>query len=178
MNHDKKRFSSTAQASACLAAIALLLSACSSDPAASGGTGGDDAGTGEPPAVNVGKIIPAGESCTESHTLCVGIHIPETLEGEPTLLRMTLYKSIPPTTPPDGIAGLFPEPALSAGDDAHLSLSDSNQSGDFFVVGALFMPGGGNVIPVDGVDYFAFSSKPYHLDGTALNIDETLTFQK
>jgi hypothetical protein len=132
---------------------------------------GSDAGA-------IGQIVADGVPCTEAHTICIDARMPDALEGAPTLLRITLYKSIPPTTPPDGVAGMFDAPPVSSGEGIRMKLSDGNLTGDYFVVGALYMPGGGTVIPVTGVDYASFSSRAYHLDGAVLDITEILTFQK
>jgi hypothetical protein len=38
----------------------------------------------------------------------------------------------------------------------------------------VYMPGGGDIIAVDNLDYTAEATQTYHFDGTALNVAEVL----
>jgi len=104
-------------------------------------------------------------------SLVTTISLPDGFSGNITRLMVTLAASLPVTGPPaavladisnedgdgDGIGDV--DRILSPDDDLILAFDDVGLSGNYHVVVALYMEGGGVFQPVPGVDYMAASAQ-------------------
>lgn len=157
-------------------AAAAVLVACggsdSTDPEGTGGTGGT--GGGPPTPAEVGTFSTTPETCTEPRTICMQMQVPSTMDGTPDRLLFDIFDS--PGRPnhlPNGYAGYFTAPELTAGQQLYFQLSDGDLQGDYWMWVIMYMEGGGYGAPLNGVDYIMRSEPaPLRLDGTPLNIDE------
>ena len=103
--------------------------------------------------------------------LVATISLPDNFSGQMTKLLVTLANSVPVTGMPvailatidnmdkdgDGVGDL--DQILSPSRDLVLALPDVGVTGDYHVVVALYMQGGGQFQPVPGTDYMANSQK-------------------
>jgi hypothetical protein len=159
---------------------ALLLSAalaggCGSGSGVVARNDADDTTT--PDAAPIGTIVRGtSQPCTEPHSICVNAKIPASMTGQPNKLQIDLYSEIPPTHPPEGVPIAVPTPELQAGETVQLRMTDLGMTGSYYLLGLLFMPGGGSSFPVAGVDYIGDTSVAYPFTGEALNLPETLNF--
>jgi hypothetical protein len=159
-------------------ALAVCLPACAQsedDPAVGGaGTGGTQ---GNPsPQADVGTMLTTTTTCSEPNTICMNLHVPSTMEGQPTRLMFDIYDS--PGTPnhlPNGYAGVFTAPSMTAGAQLYFELSDAGLQGDYWMFAIMYMEGGGYGAPVNGVDYIMHSPPAaLHLDGSPINVAEPI----
>jgi hypothetical protein len=168
--------------SLCAAIVAVAVSACgtTSDPAGGAGSGAagssvaDSGGMPEAAAPeDVGTMHPTATTCTKPHSICVDIKMPDTVDSTPVRLDFDIYDSPgAPAHPPNGYAGIFHSPTVTAGQTVHFELTDAEQQGDFWLFAVMYMPGGGYGAPVVGTDYLMRSPPAVlHLDGTPLNLD-------
>jgi hypothetical protein len=70
--------------------------------------------------------------------------------------------------------GTIESPPLVAGQLFRIKMADGGLTGNYYPIVLLFMPGGGDIIAVDNLDYTAEASQSYELTGASLNISETL----
>ena len=112
--------------------------------------------------------------CSEPHTVCMMAKMPDSIPGSPTHLAVGYYKVVPVKTPADA-RGVLLSPPLVAGQQFRLKVQDGTLTGDFFPVVLVYMPGGGDIIAVDNLDYTAEATRTYHFDGSAMNVPELLT---
>ena len=163
------------------ALLALSVTACgsTSDTQATGSAGASSA-AGSTGNDDVGKILDSPAPCTTPHTICVSAPIPADMTESPASLQFDIYDSSgPPSHPPDGLAGSFTSPRLTAGKMTYFELNDTGLQGDYWIWSIAYMPGGGHGRPVVGVDYLQVSAPPaIHLDGSPLNIAEPIMLQK
>lgn len=160
---------------------ALLLSA-----ALAGGCGnassiaaGTDAGATTPDAAApTGTIVKgASQPCTEAHSICVNAKFPASMTTQASKLQIDLYVIVPPMDPPDGVPLSISTPEIQPGETVQLRMTDLGLTGNYHLLGLVFMPGGGVFMPVPAVDYTGDSSRAYAFTGAALNLQETLDFQ-
>jgi hypothetical protein len=146
------------------------------------------AGCGTPDATvvdsgpNFGSTIPMAApvlldanapACSEPHTVCLTVKMPDTIPGPPTHLAVGYYKVVPVGTPAEA-RGVLQSPPLVAGQQFRLKVQDGTLTGDFYPVVLVYMPNGGDIIAVDNLDYTAEASKTYHFNGDALNVPELM----
>ena len=146
------------------------------------------AGCGTPDATvvdsgpNFGSTIPMAApvlldanapGCSEPHTVCMTVKMPDSIPGPPTHLAVGYYKAVPVKTPAEA-RGVLQSPALVAGQTFRLQAQDGTLTGDLYPVVLVYMPGGGDIIAVDNLDYTAEATQTYHFDGTALSVPEVL----
>ena len=112
-------------------------------------------------------------ACTDPHTVCLTVKMPDTIPGAPTHLAVGYYKAVPVMTPAEA-RGVLPSPTLVAGQQFRLQIQDGGLTGDYYPVVLVYMPGGGDIIAVDNLDYTAEATQTYHFDGTALNVPELM----
>ena len=173
--------------SVCATILALAASACgtsSSDvPAGGAGSSGGDSGALPDAAASdeaAGTMHAEPFTCTKPHSICLDMQIPADLATTPTRMVFDIYDSAgPPSHPPNGYAGDFKTPMLTAGQMVHFELTDDTLQGDFWLFAIIYMPGGGFGPPVAGVDYIMRSAPPpVHLDGTAVNLTTPIVIGK
>lgn len=118
-------------------------------------------------------LDPAAPACTEPHTVCMTLKMPDSIPGPPTHIGVGYFTSVPVRSPPKAY-GTLTSPPLVAGQEFRLKAQDGGVTGDLYPVVSLFMPGGGDVIPVDKLDYLAAVTQPYHFTGATLNVEELM----
>jgi hypothetical protein len=111
--------------------------------------------------------------CGEAHTVCLTVKMPDSIPGPPTHLAVGYYKAVPVKTPAEA-RGVLQSPALVAGQQFRLKVQDGGLTGDYYPVVLVYMPGGGDIIAVDNLDYTAEATQTYHFSGDALNVAELL----
>jgi hypothetical protein len=112
-------------------------------------------------------------ACTDPHTVCMTVQMPDTIPGPPTHLAVGYYRMVPVKTP--AVArGVLQSPPLVAGQKFKLQAQDGGITGAFYPVVLVYMPGGGDIIAVDNLDYTAEATQTYQFNGAALNVPELL----
>jgi len=131
------------------------------------------------PPVLLGGVTQNGDplasevQCTEPHTVCMTVHMPDTIPGDPTHLAVAYYKAVPVMVPA-GARAVLQAPALKARDTFRIKAQDGGLTGQWYPVVLVYMPGGGEIIAVDNLDYTAEAPHSYDLTGAPLNLSEDL----
>ena len=113
-------------------------------------------------------------ACADPHTVCLTVKMPDSIPGPPTHLAVGYYKMVPVKTP--AVArGVLQSPALVAGQQFRLKVGDGGITGAYYPVVLVYMPGGGDIIAVDNLDYTAEATQTYPFAGDPLNVPELLT---
>src|SRR5687768_17267479 len=107
---------------AALLASGMLLACGSNDPEVPQSPNGGPIITSDGGSLS----LPSGGSCTLSHTVCVDLQMPETLNGKPTWLRISYRDRLPPQGPPSGMGGAFEAPDVQPGQLVHAQLGDAD----------------------------------------------------
>ena len=111
--------------------------------------------------------------CVDAHTVCLTVKMPDSIPGAPTHLAVGYYKMVPVKTP--ALArGVLATPPLVAGQQFRLMIKDGNLTGNLYPVVLVYMPGGGDIIAVDNLDYTAEATQTYAFTGDPLNVPEVL----
>jgi len=110
--------------------------------------------------------------CAEDYSLCGELIIPSDFTGTTRSLAIVLYSTVPPMGPPDGIVAEIETPELTAGDSFPVRIQPAIFNGDYHVWVNLYMDGGGEWAPVNGVDYVGYTAEPVVFDGTAISFDD------
>jgi hypothetical protein len=117
---------------------------------------------------------PAGAPpCTDPHTVCMTVQMPATIPGPPTHLAVGYYLNVPVMAPAQA-RGVIRSPPLVAGQVFHLEAWDGGLSGPLYPVVLVYMPGGGGIIAVDGLDYTAQAMETYEFAGAPINVSEVM----
>ena len=112
-------------------------------------------------------------ACTDPHTVCMTVKMPDSIPGPPTHLAVGYYKMVPVKTP--AVArGVLQSPPLVAGQQFRLMAQDGGITGAYYPVVLVYMPGGGDIIAVDNLDYTAEATQTYQFTGAPLNVPELL----
>ena len=127
---------------------------------------GDDA-SGEDPTSDVDNSV-----CAEEYSLCGDISIPSDFAGTTRSLAIVLYSSVPPAGPPDGIIAEVETPELNAGGTYPVRVLPALFNGDYYIWVNLYMDGGGEWAPVNGVDYAGYTAAPVTFDGSPVSFDD------
>ena len=85
---------------------------------------------------------------------------------------MVSCQCFPPAGPPDAIVLDLDAGDLTAGQTYPVREMPIILSGDFYVWVNLYMEGGGEWAPVNGVDYLGYTATPVTLDGSPLAFDD------
>lgn len=105
------------------------------------------------------------------NSLVASISVPDDFDGTITKLLVTLATEVPVTGIPAAVLAEIPnvdsdgngvgdvDEILSATRDLVLTFEDVGVTGDYHVVAALYMEGGGQYQPVPGIDYMASSAR-------------------
>jgi len=134
-----------------LALASMPLGGCGSD-------GGDDQ--------------PADGPCTANKSMCMTLHVPDDYAATPVKIIAGFYDSLPPSGPPAGVAKIVDNPAIAAGMPFEFEADEMMTSGDYFVYVVLYNEGGGNFVPVSGVDYVVQSASKVHVGGGPVNLGD------
>src|SRR5205807_661623 len=100
--------------------------------------------------------------------------MPDSIPGPPTHLAVGYYKAVPVKTPAEA-RGVIQSPPLVAGQQFRLKVEDGGLTGSLYPVVLVYMPGGGDIIAVDNLDYTAEATQTYTFNGDPLNVPELLT---
>ena len=119
----------------------------------------------------------AGVMCTAEKSVCLNAALPDPLTGAPTRLSVAAWEKVPIVAPPNGLIGMFEMPQGNAGDVLHVSGTHPDLTGQLYVVATLYMPGGGTIVPVPGVDFIASSADTYAFGAAPINVKEVLHFE-
>jgi hypothetical protein len=111
--------------------------------------------------------------CTAPHTVCMTVQMPATIPGPPTHLAVAYYLKVPVMAPAQA-RGVIESPPLVAGQVFHLEASDGGVSGWLYPVVLVYMPGGGDIIAVDKLDYTAQAMETYDFTGAPINVSEVM----
>jgi len=157
----------TLKALLCLPMFGLL--ACASGDGSDDDSTGTDSGT-----VDTSDDTEAVEDplCAEDYSFCGDILIPEDLVGTPRSIAVVLYESIPPAGPPDAIVIDTAAGELAAGETYSVREMPIILTGEFYVWVNLYMEGGGEWAPVNGVDYLGYTEVPLTLDGSPISFED------
>ena len=105
-------------------------------------------------------------------SLVVTVSLPDSFVGTISVFMLALVKNFPPTGPPDAVLASVQnddkdgdgmgdvDAILSPSHDLILSFKDAKVSGDFYIMAAVYVEGGGLFQPLAGMDYVA-TSPPY-----------------
>ena len=110
--------------------------------------------------------------CLEDYSLCGDLQIPEDYTGTARSLAVVLYQSIPPAGPPDGIIVEIENPDLTPGGTFPVRILPALFNGEYYVWVNLYMEGGGEWAPVNGVDYIGSTGATIAFDGTPVSFDD------
>jgi hypothetical protein len=111
--------------------------------------------------------------CTAPHTVCMTVQMPATIPGPPTHLAVGYYTVVPVKAPAQA-RGVIQMPPLVAGQQFRLQAGDGNLTGALYPVVLVYMPGGGDIIAVDNLDYTAEATQTYNFTGDPINVTEIL----
>ncbi len=131
--------------------------------------GGIESGLGP---VSDGPEIADLTVCGEVNSLCGHVVVPQNLQGAPRALVVALYPSLPPMGPPSAIVAEIDAPSLEAGEQYPVRIHPLLETGEFFIQVSLYMEGGGQWTPINGVDYTGASSNSVVLDGQSFEFDD------
>ncbi|MGZ3449397.1 MAG: hypothetical protein ACXVEF_07340 [Polyangiales bacterium] len=152
--------------------ITIALAGCSSSteapstPNTQGTQGGGDSALAEETAT-----VDSGAAGTASDAASAGkftatLAIPATFSGETTKLVVAAFSKLPVAGPPDGgILMQVATPKLTAGGTFAIEGDLAGITGNYYVLAVVYMKGGGNFSPKDGIDYDASTAKALSFDG-------------
>jgi hypothetical protein len=154
-----------------VALTGVMMAGCgSSDPAiVTGNEGGVVTVLIDPPVL----LADTSVQCTEPHTVCMTVEMPHMIPGAPTHLAVGYYQHVPVMESARARA-VLQSPPLTADQVFRIKVGDGSLTGALYPVVLVYMPGGGDIIAVDNLDYTAEASKAYDLAGAPLNLSETL----
>ena len=119
---------------------------------------------------------PTAAECGEDYGFCGSLKVPTDFVGTPRSLAIALYETIPPAGPPNATLAEIDAPELLAGSCYTVEIHPMLEQGTYYLWANLYMEGGGEWVPVSGVDYTAASEAPLELDGSA-TVFEDLTLE-
>jgi hypothetical protein len=114
-----------------------------------------------------GNGQPAFE-CTEAHSLCWEISVPQTFTATPVNLYVTGYNSFPPAGMPNAMFNALPAPPIGPGRPLQWKATGIDQfgfTGTKYLAIALLVEGGGAMSPVEGIDWVGTRPEPVEFDG-------------
>jgi hypothetical protein len=87
------------------------------------------------------------------------ISVPPEFNGQPVLLTVNFFNSIPPTGMPVAYGDRYEAPAIVAGQDFPITTTQAGLQGSYYLTVVLYCQGGGNGRdPVVGVDWVGTAS--------------------
>ena len=110
--------------------------------------------------------------CSDQYSICGDILIPPSIIGEARSLAMVLYSTVPPAGPPDGIVAEISGPDIMGGYRFPIREVPVLFSGEYYLWVNLYMEGGGEWVPVNGVDYTGYAAEPVVLDGSPASFQD------
>ena len=110
--------------------------------------------------------------CQDEYALCGKIVLPEDFTGTTANLAVALYETIPPAGPPSHILTEISGPEMTAGDSYQIAVHPVLATGEYYLWFNLYMDGGGEWVPVNGVDYTGFVAEPLLFSGPAVSFED------
>lgn len=150
---------------------ALLLAGCGDKE----DTAADTAATEDTAAASTTDFdcaAPTAEECSDDVGFCGNVKIPTDFSGTPRVLAVALYENIPPAGPPNATLLEVEAPELVPGTCYPVVIHPMLEQGTFHLWVNLYMEGGGTWVPVNDVDYTAFTEEALELDGSLRAFDD------
>ena len=97
--------------------------------------------------------------CEEDFALCGDVLVPSPLDGEVRRMVIALYRNIPPAGPPFATILEDDTPDAPEGGRYKVRIRPVLEEGEFFIWANLYMEGGGDFIPKNGVDFAGNTEK-------------------
>ena len=110
--------------------------------------------------------------CGEEYSVCGDVLIPPSIAGGARSIAVVLYNSVPPAGPPDGIVAEIENPNVMGGYRFPIRELPVLFTGEYYLWVNLYMEGGGEWVPVNGVDYTGYTKEPVVLDGSPISFDD------
>jgi hypothetical protein len=147
--------------------ITIALAGCSSSTEAPSTQGaGDSALAEDTAAIDSGAAEATVNDTASAAKFTATLAIPATFSGETTKLVVAAFSKLPVAGPPDGgILMQVDTPKLTAGGTFAVEGDVTGISGSYYILAVVYMKGGGNFSPKDGVDYDASTAKALEFDG-------------
>jgi len=153
--------------------LGSLLAGCAApDEDASSST---DSDTSEPTGSDDDYLTLDGiddSMCSDAYSVCGDLLIPADLEGTARSLVVVLYSEIPPAGPPEGFVVQVEYPDIRPGYRYPIREGSILYDGPYYLWANLYMEGGGEWTPVNGIDFTGNSAQPVTLGGDALQFDD------
>ena len=156
-----------------LLSIALACSGSKDDSAAEASTEtdtGTTSDTTEPSDTTTEDTVDTS-ICADDYSFCGQIIAPTDFQGTPRSLAVALYDSIPPAGPPIYTVAEIDAPALVPGDSYEIAIHPVTAVGEYYVWFNMYMEGGGEWIPVNGVDYTGATAGKLTFDGSPIGFE-------
>ena len=153
--------------------IALACSGSKDDSAVETNTEtdtGSTADTTEPAAPSSEDTVDTS-ICADDYSFCGQIIAPTDSQGTTRSLAVALYDSIPPAGPPIYTLAEIDTPTLIAGETYEIAIHPVTAVGEYYVWFNMYMDGGGEWIPVNGVDYTGSTAGKLTFDGSPVSFD-------
>lgn len=147
---------------------ALILLGCGDkeDTDTADTAGGDTAAATADNTTDFDCEAPTAEECSDDVGFCGNIKVPTDFTGTPRSLAVALYTTVPPAGPPNATLIEIEAPELVPGTCYPVVVHPMLEQGTYHLWVNLYMEGGGSWVPVNGIDYTAFSEEAMELDGT------------
>ena len=113
----------------------------------------------------------SGFDCTQEYALCGSLVVPNDFVGTTKNLTLALYSSLPPMGPPDVILAQVSMPTIGVDQPYAIELHPVTATGAYHLFVSLYMEGGGDWMPVSGIDYM-LATDAITFAGTAVNLGE------
>lgn len=114
--------------------------------------------------------------CADDYSICGQIIAPTEFDGVTRSLAVALYESIPPAGPPVYTLAEIDAPSLAAGETYEVAIHPVTAVGEYYVWFNMYMEGGGEWVPVNGVDYTGNTTTKITFDGSPISF-ETVTLE-
>ena len=109
--------------------------------------------------------------CADDYAFCGQLVAPPSFEGTTRSLAVALYDSIPPAGPPIYTLAEIDAPALNPGESYEIVIHPVTAVGEYYVWFNMYMEGGGEWIPVNGVDYTGATAGKLTFDGSPISFE-------
>ena len=110
--------------------------------------------------------------CEEDYAFCGNIVMPDDLVGTPRSMAVALFDSLEPAGPPAVTVTEIATPEVSGGEGYEIEISSLVASGSYYIWVFLYMEGGGEWMPVSGIDYSGHSADMIVFDGSPIVFDD------
>ena len=116
-------------------------------------------------------VVESNSVCEEDYAFCGNIVMPSDLTGTTRSMAIALYDSLEPAGPPAVTVTEIAAPDVTAGEPYVVEISPLVATGSYYIWVFLYMEGGGEWMPVSGIDYSGHSAEAIVFDGSAVVFD-------